>query len=610
MQQISRFFLILVLAGVFSACGNGSDPAPAGDDNFGLDDSSAYAGNHQASEDAEIEIKADQTLPAQFDLVATQTPVRNQASRGVCSIFGTVALMEHLYITEGTITEPDFSEQFLQWSSKVEGGSFPNSGGSNARSNLSAVNRFGVVTEGEWPYEPSPWGTAIDAACTGDNRPTRCYTNGAPPESALEARRYRLPRGRWVNNNAESIKSHMFNTNTAIQIGGDFFYQAWGHGRTNLGRYAPYRDAGYILMPNEADIADTAMNPAGHSYIAVGWDDELEVQEVDENGELAFDENGDPIMQRGFFLIKNSWGTDWATQNPFGAGYGWIAYEYVDRYLSAYASGLPEDVVVVEPCSTVEQCVNAECAMQPICVDPVDQYVNNTPVGIPDNDENGASSTIEVAEGGTISSVTVTVDIDHTWRGDLAAYVRFGGRSAQIAANTGGSEDNIKGTFELGQFEGLDSAGTWTLEVVDSASGDVGTINSWEIVITHCDMDNCGGMPNVATYTNDTLQVIPDNNGMGVSSAITVAETEAVRAARVSVNITHDYATDLEIYLSRGDQEVLVARELTQEGGVMQTFIVPDFNGESAAGEWTLRVADVASQDEGTLNSWTLELTL
>ena len=42
------------------------------------------------------ELKADQDFPKQFDLVDLQSPVKSQGSRGVCSIFSTVALMEHL----------------------------------------------------------------------------------------------------------------------------------------------------------------------------------------------------------------------------------------------------------------------------------------------------------------------------------------------------------------------------------------------------------------------------------------------------------------------------------------------------------------------------------
>src|SRR5690606_27913428 len=139
-----------------------------------------------------------------------------QESRGVCSIFSTVALMEHLYIAEGSITTPDFSEQFLQWSTKFEVGDFPNTSGSNARTNLDAINRFGIPEERAWPYEGTEWNTSNDPECTGESMPTRCYTNGSPPEPALAAQRFHLPRGRWINSSDRSIKGHMVRENTGV----------------------------------------------------------------------------------------------------------------------------------------------------------------------------------------------------------------------------------------------------------------------------------------------------------------------------------------------------------------------------------------------------------
>ena len=117
--------------------------------------------------------KFDITLPPKFDLVDTQSPVRNQASRGVCSIFSTVGLMEHLYIKAGQ-TDPDFSEQYLQWSAKFEVGSFPNTGGSSGSSNLDAVVKYGIVVEEDWPYEGRGWNSSNDAECNGEkSQPTR-----------------------------------------------------------------------------------------------------------------------------------------------------------------------------------------------------------------------------------------------------------------------------------------------------------------------------------------------------------------------------------------------------------------------------------------------------
>ena len=606
----------LVLALGLGACAAeaGEEPPVVEDDLFGLDSPDSIV---EPDPTLPSEAKFDQVLPAQFDLVDTQSPVKSQGSRGVCSIFGSIALMEHLYISEGTITDPDFSEQFLQWSSKTELGAFPTSGGSNARSNIQALNRYGTVEEGDWPYDPSPWTSSDDADCTGDSQPTRCYTHGEPPAAALMANRWTIPRGRWINNSAESIKAHMFNSKTAVQAGGDFYYQAWGHGGSRIPRYSGYRSKGYVVAPNDADIASSNEHRAGHSFLLVGWDDELEVQAIDENGDLAVDEAGEPVMQKGFFLFKNSWGTGWATQNPFGAGYGWIAYEYVERFLSAYASAVPE-VMLTEACGDgidndrngAVDCADAACSGDRTCVDPAGDYSSTEMVAIPDNDSNGVSTTIEVADGGTISGLSVDVDITHTYRGDLTVELSKGDVSVILVDREGAGEDDLVRSFDVAEFDGEDAAGIWTLTVRDSANADTGTLNGWALTITRCAGGDCGTMPEVSTFQNDTLVVVPDEDPAGASSTIDVAESATISAVRVTIDVTHTFIADLSVRLEKGDTVVeLMSEEYVSDTEIVRTFTVGDFNGQDMAGTWTLVVVDGAANDQGTLNSWSLEIT-
>jgi subtilisin-like proprotein convertase family protein len=615
-MRFTRHLSIVLALGLGACAGDdGMDP-PVEDDLFGLDEIGAYMEAPPNSELAS-EMKFDQVLPAQFDLVETQSGIKSQGSRGVCSIFGSIALMEHLYISEGTITNPDFSEQFLQWSAKSELGSFPTSGGSNARSNIQALNRYGTVEEADWPYNPSPWGTSDDPECTGDDRPTKCYTQGEPPAAALMAQRWTIPRGRWINSSAESIKAHMFNTDTAVQAGGDFYYQAWGHGGSRIPRYSGYRQHGYVVAPNAEDIASSNEHRAGHSFLLVGWDDDLEVQAIDGEGNLAVDEAGEPIMQKGFFLFKNSWGTGWAQENPFGAGYGWIAYEYVEEHLSAYASGVPE-LMLTEACGDgvdndrngLADCADPACSADRSCMDPAGSYSSTETVAIPDNDEAGASSTIEVADGGTISGLSVDVDITHTYRGDLTVTLSKGGTSVTLVDGEGAGADDIVESFDVSDFDGEDAAGTWTLTVVDSANADTGTINGWSLTITRCAGGDCDSAPESSTYMNETLSVIPDDDSTGTTSTIEVSESQTITAVRATVNLTHPFMADLTVSLEKDGTTVeLMSEEYVEDTMLVRTFTLDDFNGEDMAGSWNLTVVDTAARDEGTLNGWTLEVT-
>lgn len=615
-----RKLIIASLALGLVACGGDPvDPPLMPDDavDFGLDEPEGYDEGVALSADAPSEAKFDQELPEEFDLVMTQSRVLSQGRRGVCSIFGSIALMEHLYISEGTLAMPDFSEQFLQWSSKVEGGHFPNTSGSNARSNLNTLARYGTVLERFAPYNPTKWDEDDDEACTGDDRPTRCFTQGDPSEEALMAQRFRIPRGRWISNRTESIKAHMFNTNTAVQAGGDFFYQSWGHGSSEIPVYSGYRNNGYVLAPNQADIDSSETHRAGHSFILVGWDDNLSVQSVDGEGELMVDADGEPVMQTGFFLFKNSWGDGWAADNPKGAGYGWIAYEYVRDHLSIYASGIPE-VMVDEICGDGEDndnngaidCADMACADDRACVDPAGTYTNEDVAPIPDNDPMGVSSTLEVVESGVISGLSVDVNITHTYRGDLTVTLSKGETSVVLVDREGAGADDIVRTFDVSEFDGEDSAGVWTLTVVDSANADEGQINSWNLDITRCAGGDCDTEPTVSTYTNDTLMVIPDDNTDGIESIITVDDAGTIAAVRATVTATHSFLGDLTITLTKGDTTVtLMSEELIEDEVLMRTFTVADFNGADSAGDWTLNVSDRAANDEGTLDAWSLEIT-
>lgn len=568
------------------------------------------------------ESKADEVYPREFDLMDTQTPVRSQGSRGVCSIFATNALMESLYLSEGTITSPDFSEQFLQWSVKTEVGAFTNTDGSSSQRNLEAISRFGIVEEALWPYESSGWGTSQDPACTGDSRPVRCYTNGEPPAAAREGMRWRLPAGRWIRNTRRSIQGHMVTKRTPVVVGGDFYYQAWNHGGSMLPTSAEYSRRGIVLYPNEADIADSRMRPAGHAYLLVGWNEEMEVQRLDAMGQPMVDAMGAPVMERGFFLFKNSWGSArFGTEGTPEAGYGWIAMRYVEQYLTAYVSDRPTVRLPPETCNNgvdddrdgSSDCDDSDCASDRACMDSSTETTHSaTPMAaIPDNSPTGVSSEIVVAEAGAISSLAVTVDITHPYRGDLRVQLVRDDRTVTLLDRAGGADDDVQQTFAVADFNGADAAGTWRLVVVDTANADVGTLNSWSMAITRCMGGACEGAEQTRTYEASPAAAIPDDDTAGVSSDIVVTDAGTITRMSASIAITHSFPMDLTVRLSRvGGREFVLLREASIDGPSFErTFVAEGFVGEELAGTWRLTVVDGAARDVGTLDTWSLDVT-
>lgn len=111
--------------------------------------------------------------------------------------------------------------------------------------------------------------------------------------------------------------------------------------------------------------------------------------------------------------------------------------------------------------------------------DPGDEFTNGTNVAI--DDHTTSTSTIAVTGVGSVSSFEVDLDIKHTWTGDLTIdVIAPDGTEWRIWNRDGGSSDDILQTFTL-NGSGVDTEGTWTLEVHDHASWDQGYIDSWTL---------------------------------------------------------------------------------------------------------------------------------
>jgi len=120
------------------------------------------------------------------------------------------------------------------------------------------------------------------------------------------------------------------------------------------------------------------------------------------------------------------------------------------------------------------------------------------------------TDTLTLSGCGTISSLTVDVDITHTWRSDLVIdLVSPAGTTVRLWDNDGGSSENIIGNFSdaatdltsaelLSGFSGDDGAGDWVISIEDMYGGDDGTLNSWGVNLT------CSGTVADATDCDDT----------------------------------------------------------------------------------------------------------
>ncbi|KUJ40230.1 M4 family metallopeptidase [Streptomyces sp. NPDC093228] len=110
-------------------------------------------------------------------------------------------------------------------------------------------------------------------------------------------------------------------------------------------------------------------------------------------------------------------------------------------------------------------------------------FENTTPVSIPDNGPAVTSSiTVSGRTGNAPSNLQVTVDITHTWRGDLVIdLVGPSGTAYRLKnASSSDSADNVQATYTV-NASAQTANGTWQLRVQDQAAQDVGRINSWKL---------------------------------------------------------------------------------------------------------------------------------
>lgn len=139
------------------------------------------------------------------------------------------------------------------------------------------------------------------------------------------------------------------------------------------------------------------------------------------------------------------------------------------------------------------------------------EFTNTTPVPISPGPPSTVVSRITVSglDGAAIDDVDVTVDVDHTWTGDLTiSLLNPSGQRVVLSDRRGGSRDDFRETVfdsdaslaiasgtppfrntfrpegNLADFRNRPADGVWTLEVRDRAFQDGGSLRSWGLAIS------------------------------------------------------------------------------------------------------------------------------
>ena len=142
------------------------------------------------------------------------------------------------------------------------------------------------------------------------------------------------------------------------------------------------------------------------------------------------------------------------------------------------------------------------------------------------------SDTITVSDSATATSVSVAVDIAHTYIGDLKIdLIAPDGTTKTLHNRTGSSTDNIIKTYAP-DFGGVSIAGIWTLQIYDGFGVDPGVLNSWTLtvnygnIVTITDVTDISGSDDVYYVTVSATQDGTYNLDL-VSSGHGIADTAA-----------------------------------------------------------------------------------
>lgn len=305
-------------------------------------------------------------------MLARQTAVKAQAARGTCSIFSATAILESLLVTHYNFPiSLDLSEEWLEYLIMRERASE----GSFSTLNFRKLAEFGSPTEALYPYIGETW-SSVDSSPLARERCghltaeewtlTACLLGHRDPAYLVASDRELLdPRSRLYDpdfhkarvaafglraqaieldpehslyvSSEDEIKAQL-RKGVPVTLDIDFFYGAWNHRKANelgINRDLNNWSLGIVGYPerNSADHANSRREPAGHSVVIVGYDDDYEV--VTES--LMKDGTTKKFRYKGVYFFKNSWGTEsfgvnFSFKGKNYPGYGVITQKYAHEY--------------------------------------------------------------------------------------------------------------------------------------------------------------------------------------------------------------------------------------------------------------------------------------
>ena len=141
-----------------------------------------------------------------------------------------------------------------------------------------------------------------------------------------------------------------------------------------------------------------------------------------------------------------------------------------------------------------------------------EQFTHTRSPNLAIRDLQTVSDTMTVSNSGTATSISVAVDITHTYIGDLQIkLIAPDGTSRILRGHIGGGADDINKTYTP-SFGSVPISGVWTLQIYDRANNDIGVLNSWTLTINY-------------GTTTTTVSPVTGISGSGDTYYVTVSST-------------------------------------------------------------------------------------
>ena len=171
----------------------------------------------------------------------------------------------------------------------------------------------------------------------------------------------------------------------------------------------------------------------------------------------------------------------WAFNGATNWNGGGLHYDPVDQHLGY---GLVDARMAIRLAETWSNAAHTAANRQQVLIS------HSPALVIPDNQAAGAVDRINVTQSLEVERVEVILQVTHPFVGDLSVILSSpSGTESYLLSNpqktlldpSGTDEDNINFSFDTVLSWGESSLGTWSLRVIDHASGDVGKFDAWTL---------------------------------------------------------------------------------------------------------------------------------